>query len=238
MELAAEAVQHGVAMRHPHRPGIDIRRRHLPVQQHRGRHGEHARAGAEIENAAGLAMRHRLQGPQAAAGRAMLAGAEGDAGIERDHLAARRGRSGEMGAADDKAAADVLFGKTVIGAREPALRLGGAAGNHRFHAGDQPGQRQRAGQRRLIGALVAHAFDGPEAGILIEEKAHRAAGRAQGGLIGLHGIGRHHDGDGLKGNGVSSGGHARSTKRSSTRFCPAFSKSMSSLSSSVAVTRP
>jgi len=63
-----------------------------------------------------------LQRPQTAARGAMLARAEGGAGIHDQPDAAGSGPAGEMAAANGEAAADALLGERGLSAGEPAIR--------------------------------------------------------------------------------------------------------------------
>ena len=76
---------------------------------------------------------------QATARGAVLAGAERQAGIQRQGDAVRGCRAGQMGASDREPMADPLFREGGIGAGEPALRLGGAAFQRRRFAGQDGG---------------------------------------------------------------------------------------------------
>ena len=83
-------------------------------------------------------MRQTLQRPQAAAGGAVLAGAEGHAGIQHQGDAAGRGARRQMGAADREAAADALLGKARLRAGEPALDRGFPAMQRRLRCRSPP----------------------------------------------------------------------------------------------------
>ena len=79
--------------------GVDVGRQHALPQRARGGDGEHARAGAEVENARPRATARRLADPverqQAAARGAVMAGAEGERrfDLDADAVGATRARS-------------------------------------------------------------------------------------------------------------------------------------------------
>ena len=87
--------------------GIDVGRQHAPTQCAGGGDGEHARAGAEIENAPSSAADQRLAQPverqQAAARGAVMAGAEGQRRLDLDADAIERHAGAIMGAVHDEA---------------------------------------------------------------------------------------------------------------------------------------
>ena len=70
-------VETGVVAGGAHRGGIDVARQHRAVQRLRRSNGEHAGAGAEIEHAPRIMrLQHLIEQQQAAAGGAVMAGAE------------------------------------------------------------------------------------------------------------------------------------------------------------------
>jgi len=143
-----------------------------------------------------------------------------------------------MGAADGEAAADVLFGEGRAGAGEPAARRGFLPRENGGRTADEGRERERTGQFRLVRARFLHPFHAPASGCFVPEQADRGAGGAQGGFVHRHRLLRHIHEHRFQPGRVADAHFAGSTKRSITRFCPAFSKSMSSRSSSTAVTRP
>ncbi len=156
-----------------------------------------------------------------------------------------------MQRADEEAAAHRHFGEGLHGAREPALGLDRAGQQRgRVDAGDGGGERQRGFQFIIMRAGLAHALDAPGVGGFVAEQRDGGADLLQRRLEQRHGVVR----QGLDDQGFERFGaalrqragrigtrgahHAFSTKRSSTRLSPAFSKAMSSRSSSTPVTRP
>ena len=112
------AIEPGIGARGAHGGGVDVGREHAPPQGARGGDGENAAAGAEIENpraplpgarlgcAHGPA--HRFAEPvereQAAAGGAVMAGAERERRLDLDADGASRNAGAVMGAVHDEAA--------------------------------------------------------------------------------------------------------------------------------------
>src|SRR5262245_41032394 len=81
------AVVPHVAPGDPHHGRIDVARQHAAAPQLRGRHGQHARAGAEIQGgarrgASAAALGQRIERQQAAARGAVMAGAESERGLD------------------------------------------------------------------------------------------------------------------------------------------------------------
>ena len=105
LDEAAGAVERGIGAGRAHRAAVDVGRQHGPPQGARGRDGEHARAGAEIEDAPS---RQRLAKPiereQAAARGAVMAGAEGQRRFDLDADAIDGNAGAVMGAVHDEAA--------------------------------------------------------------------------------------------------------------------------------------
>ena len=82
----ADAVQPRVGARIRDRARIDVGRQHRHAEQLRGGDRQHAGAGAEIEDVTRplTAARQRIQRQQAAAGGAVMAGAERGRGLDLD----------------------------------------------------------------------------------------------------------------------------------------------------------
>ena len=118
LDHRAGAIEPGIGARGAHGGGVDVGREHAPPQGARGGDGEDAAAGAEIENpraplpgarlgcAHGPA--HRFAEPvereQAAAGGAVMAGAERERRLDLDADGASRNAGAVMGAMHDEAA--------------------------------------------------------------------------------------------------------------------------------------
>ena len=84
---------------------VDIARQHVPAQQSRGGDGEHAGAGSDIENAPRrFLLGDGVERQQAAARGAMMAGAEGERGLDLDADAMRGNLVAVMRAVNDEAA--------------------------------------------------------------------------------------------------------------------------------------
>ena len=112
------AIEPGIGARGAHGGGVDVGREHAPAQGARGGDGENAAAGAEIENpraplpgarlgyAHGPAYRFAepVEREQAAAGGAVMAGAERERRLDLDADGASRNASAVMGAVHDEAA--------------------------------------------------------------------------------------------------------------------------------------
>jgi hypothetical protein len=92
-----------IVARAAHGDGIEVARKGWPPQGLRRRDREHAAAGADIENAPRPArLRDPIEGQQAAAGGAVVAGAEGERGFDLDADAIWRYARAVVGAVDEE----------------------------------------------------------------------------------------------------------------------------------------
>ncbi len=132
-------------------------------------------------------VRQALQRAQAAAGGAVLAGAERHPRIQHQGDAAGGCARRQVGAADREAAADALLGKARLRAGEPALDRGIPAMQGGRDAGRGGRQQQRRRQHIIVGPRLLHPLDAPGLGGFVMEEADGHAGAAQRRLVGRDG---------------------------------------------------
>ena len=101
LEQRADAVEAGIVARHRGRDRVDVAGQHPALRRLGGGDAEHAGAGAEVEHAAQLAaLEHLIEQQQAAAGGAVMAGAERQRRLDLDGDLVARHLVAVMGAVD------------------------------------------------------------------------------------------------------------------------------------------
>ena len=144
----ADAVQPRIVARHPHRDRIDVACQHRAMRRLRRGDAEHAGAGAEIEHAAQLAaLQHLVEQQQAAAGGAVMAGAERQRRLDLDAELVGR-HIGAVVRAMHHEAAGAHRGEAFQAGLDPVPGLDGVERDRRRRA--VGGERHQLAHRGLI----------------------------------------------------------------------------------------
>ena len=160
LDEGAGAVEPRILARDLHRAGVDVARQHRRAQRARRRDGEHAGAGADVEHAqvclapAALLLHEPVEREQAAAGGAVVAGAEGERRLDLDADAVA-GDARAVVRAVHHEAAGFDRGEALEARAHPVLRRQPLEGERvrRVRAGGEGDQRPHRGFVRRIAEM-------------------------------------------------------------------------------------